>query len=1141
LPLSSKERGPAIPSTSSPPRKKRLAKTFPRPRSGFGRSLPRTARDVVSDNVEFGKYQERLNQTLTRLADESQNTYEREKVHDWNKARLELLKKHNLVETAIKSKKSRPKSAEVTAPADDNDNDNNNNNNKNNNNNNNINNEAAPDDASGNRERPKSAHATLARPRSAIILRKYTTRPATAGRRRSPSPPPSPKRTAAASSGGRPISSLSQRQPGTAGRDHLTMARPTSAMPRLRHSENLIPETTTTTTTSSAGGGVFTSGDDDDDSPKPRRTSKLHQSRRHTTQHTRQFAHGRDETHQKVERQNRILTDIDDEREKRQNRANKLKMMGIKRKDRRQKCEAALAMHDESVKILNREENGKRELRDAADLLTDALELDPDSHYFHILRSTCWRGMNMHDRAWADLSQAIMKSEEPHPVWFASRASIYLHLHRLQEAKDDLDRACEYGHDNPHHFYNRAILVSEHFEKKDYELAHGDMNRAVKLMEAQFRSKTKKGDHTMTMTDAPINFKHLHSSPSHQDQLDLKFYFRLRLHRGDIRRKLGNATAAVADLAEAVSLDNHSATGWFLLGKAHLLSEDPIEAERCFTNAIEIDTDYAEYFFQRGNARLEIPNHIDSTDNESLVNYSDVQQRALDDFITAIALQKDMEEAMEDEHSDKADKEVLAARVRADTRLDDKAVIDLMRRRRAYYHSGLCRAYLAFDTPKFAALSLNEVTTALDIDYSNHIYLHLAGLSHLSMNTKENDAKAAEMFQKVLKVKPDYCPTLYYSAKAYLKEGDFIRASDALVKCISLDNKGLSAWDVYHLRGLIFFKEGLLAVACENFEKSIELEQGSKKLNKSLMEKNYFQRGETKRCSGNFKGALEDYAMVEKLAPQKTNRAPYLFARGLCLAEMGGLDAGLNDLTLAVELDATNTTYISRRADVLAKLGLYAQAEQALDRGVEISMKKKDKNLWVLLKKLANSSFTQDKFSQACNQFQTALLHSKSKTSKADLAELHYKRGICQARMKKYRAASESFSSALKAVDSLTLGGTSMGNYKKILFHHELAKANQMMHRHHEAIEDFSWVVKMNPEDDRAVFRRGWSYKALGLFLLAAEDFERAKELNPSEKLYELNYKHIGDIETVVMCPAGEERIPDHMKDVYGEGLAQPL
>jgi len=81
-----------------------------------------------------------------------------------------------------------------------------------------------------------------------------------------------------------------------------------------------------------------------------------------------------------------------------------------------------------------------------------------------------------------------------------------------------------------------------------------------------------------------------------------------------------------------------------------------------------------------------------------------------------------------------------------------------------------------------------------------------------------------------------------------------------------------------------------------------------------------------------------------------------------------------------------------------------------------------------------------------------------------------------------------------------------------------------MIGDHQAAIDDFNAVIRMKPDDDRAFFRRGWSYKSLGLYELAAEDFEKAKSINPRQKLYNLNYRLIGDIETIILLPPGKER-----------------
>jgi tetratricopeptide (TPR) repeat protein len=47
------------------------------------------------------------------------------------------------------------------------------------------------------------------------------------------------------------------------------------------------------------------------------------------------------------------------------------------------------------------------------------------------------------------------------------------------------------------------------------------------------------------------------------------------------------------------------------------------------------------------------------------------------------------------------------------------------------------------------------------------------------------------------------------------------------------------------------------------------------------------------------------------------------------------------------------------------------------------------------------------------------------------------------------------------------------------------------------ALKDLNEVIKMQPNNAFAYFRRGFAHKALRLYDEAAEDFMRARELSP--------------------------------------------
>ena len=60
-----------------------------------------------------------------------------------------------------------------------------------------------------------------------------------------------------------------------------------------------------------------------------------------------------------------------------------------------------------------------------------------------------------------------------------------------------------------------------------------------------------------------------------------------------------------------------------------------------------------------------------------------------------------------------------------------------------------------------------------------------------------------------------------------------------------------------------------------------------------------------------------------------------------------------------------------------------------------------------------------------------------------------------------------------------------------IRYIHERAKAYQMIEEHDKAVVDFSLVIKKNPKNAHAHFRRAFSLKALKRYEEAVEDFEK--------------------------------------------------
>ena len=95
----------------------------------------------------------------------------------------------------------------------------------------------------------------------------------------------------------------------------------------------------------------------------------------------------------------------------------------------------------------------------------------------------------------------------------------------------------------------------------------------------------------------------------------------------------------------------------------------------------------------------------------------------------------------------------------------------------------------------------------------------------------------------------------------------------------------------------------------------------------------------------------------------------------------------------------------------------------------------------------------------------------------------------------------------------------------EIRYIHERAKAYQMIEDHEKAVEDFTSVIKKNPKNAHAHFRRAFSLKALKRYSEAADDFERAKELDPMNPKLVVNYKKLKGVSCIVLCKPGEEKL----------------
>jgi len=128
-------------------------------------------------------------------------------------------------------------------------------------------------------------------------------------------------------------------------------------------------------------------------------------------------------------------------------------------------------------------------------------------------------------------------------------------------------------------------------------------------------------------------------------------------------------------------------------------------------------------------------------------------------------------------------------------------------------------------------------------------------------------------------------------------------------------------------------------------------------------------------------------------------------------------------------------------------------------------------------------------------------------------ADIYYHVGLSFCRLERFEESIFPYTKAIKLIPN------------DIRYIHERAKAYQMIYCHELAIQDFSSVIKKNPKNAHAYFWWAFSQKALKLYDLAAEDFEESKSLDPLNPNLVVNYKKLQNVDCIVLCKPGEEKI----------------
>jgi len=370
---------------------------------------------------------------------------------------------------------------------------------------------------------------------------------------------------------------------------------------------------------------------------------------------------------------------------------------------------------------------------------------------------------------------------------------------------------------------------------------------------------------------------------------------------------------------------------------------------------------------------------------------------------------------------------------------------------------------------------------------------HSLGLAFQSLRKYE---AALEHFQLALALWAGHAPSRYHSSLMLHALGDHDQAEGELGILLYREP---DSQRVLEARGLARQAMGHHSAAVADFSQALEIEERGE---------TYYHRAVSHLASKpepNVQAALRDLKSARKTG---FKRGEVYDKCATAFLLQGDVPSAIAAYTAALELDPTNLSYLARRSQCHRELGDAAEAEK--DLTVALAMPHADASL-LYLRGLAR--YDQDHFDESVEDLEGAL---HSGVDPSTLPDVYYSIGLAHANSDRHREAEAAFSAALGVQPPPPRS-------LQLLYVHERAKSRQMIGWHHEAVEDFSTVIALNGGNAHAYFRRAFSQKALGRYETAAEDFETARMLQPTNPHLMVNYSTLHEVETIILCAAGEE------------------
>jgi tetratricopeptide (TPR) repeat protein len=627
--------------------------------------------------------------------------------------------------------------------------------------------------------------------------------------------------------------------------------------------------------------------------------------------------------------------------------------------------------------------------------------------------------------------------------------------------------------------------------------------------------------------------------------------------RGNTYRATGDHKRAIFDFSSAIRLDSGTAIYYSNRGQCYRKVGKPVVALGDFEAALALEPGNGTFFFHRGMALYDAGRYEDAIKDfttaikdhkqtyRAYYNRGNCYRRLqrMDESITDLSKAIDLEPRNPSGHNNlglsffEGKNYDAAIKCFSDAvQIDPDNPTFYNNRGLALYHRGdmkeaigdlneaIARDSALKPDPNFyfnrgnARLAKQETDKAMsDFAEAKRIapgeprYAHAVGLAYQQSEGCEEAALA--QFECALELDANHTPSLYHRGlmlhrlrrldEAEKVFGDILRTTqdDRLV---------------YESRGLVYQDLRKHLSAVDDFTVALQLDPA--------IGENYYHRGESLLRLGDLEGAIDDFAQ----AVQLKYTDPLVFnARGMTKRALGHLDEAIHDLTDAVQFNPKNVEFLLNRAACFMDVDDPGSAEQ--DMHDALALDSRDSRLY---QRRGEARLALHAFDEAIEDLDNALRCDPARRAKVEIQRLL---GYAYANSDRHEEACGYFRDALEGGRLVRLNDE-VSRTKKVAPEgirtdlqeeendlHELAKSLQMCGEYYDSIDHFSQVLALNPRNAHAMFRRAFAYKSVKEYDRAAEDFEKAKELDPENPHLAVNYRNLYDVECIVLCDAGQE------------------